>query len=183
MCGPHVRRSKVERASSLDPPLDTPSSQARRRKLRPPNNSAWLSSKRPGLLRSCPERSHTSGKALGATCHHHSRDVSHLGLFATVRQSGQRVIIDGPCLSACTLVLSTIPHGPICVTARAIVGFHAARRLDWRGQLYAAPSETRLLAATYPAPVRAWIERNGGVTEKPMFLRSRQLAALYPRCQ
>ena len=38
-------------------------------------------------------------------------------------------------------------------------------------------------AATYPAPVRGWIERNGGLTEKPIFLRSRQLAALYPRCR
>ena len=28
---------------------------------------------------------------------------SYLRLFAAVRQSGQRVIIDGPCLSACTL--------------------------------------------------------------------------------
>jgi hypothetical protein len=108
---------------------------------------------------------------------------SFLQLFAKVRQSGQRVIIDGPCISACTLVLSTIPQERICVTPRAILGFHAARRLDRRGQFYAAPSETRLLAVTYPAAVRAWIERNGGLTEKPIFLRSRQLAALYPRCQ
>jgi hypothetical protein len=108
---------------------------------------------------------------------------SFLKLFAVVRQSGHRVIIDGPCISACTLVLSMIPQERICVTRRAILGFHAARRLDRQGQLYAAPSETRLLTATYPAPVRAWIERSGGLTEKPIFLRSRQLAALYPHCQ
>jgi hypothetical protein len=108
---------------------------------------------------------------------------SFLQLFAIVRQSGQRVIIDGPCISACTLVLSAIPQERICVTRRAILGFHAASWRDRRGQFYAAPSETRLLAATYPAPVRAWIERNGGLTGKPIFLRSRQLAALYPPCQ
>ena len=36
----------------------------------------------------------------------------YLRTFAQIRQSGERVIIDGPCLSACTLVLSTIwkPH-------------------------------------------------------------------------
>ena len=34
---------------------------------------------------------------------------SYLRLFAMVRQSGERVIIDGPCLSACTLVLSAVP--------------------------------------------------------------------------
>ena len=36
---------------------------------------------------------------------------SHLRLFAAIRQSGQRAIIDGPCLSACSLVLSAIPGG------------------------------------------------------------------------
>ena len=108
---------------------------------------------------------------------------SFLRLFAVVRQSGERVIIDGPCISACTLVLSAIPQGRICVTRRAILGFHAARLRDRRGQFYAAPNETRVLAATYPAPVRAWIERNGGLTEKPIFLGSHQLAAIYPRCQ
>jgi hypothetical protein len=108
---------------------------------------------------------------------------SYLRLFAAVRQSGQRVIIDGPCLSACTLVLSTIEYGRICVTPRAVLGFHAARWIDQRGQQYAAPNETRLLTATYPAEVRAWIERNGGLTQKVIFLRGRQLAALYARCQ
>jgi hypothetical protein len=108
---------------------------------------------------------------------------SYLRLFAMVRESGERVIIDGPCLSACTLVLSAVPEDRICITRRAVLGFHAARWLDQQGQLYAAPDETRLLVTTYPAPIRSWIERNGGLTEKPLFMRSRQLAALYRLCQ
>ena len=108
---------------------------------------------------------------------------SYLRLFAAVRQSGERVTIDGPCLSACTLVLSTIPQDRICVTPRAVLGFHAARWIDQQGQQYAAPDVTRLVTATYPAGVRAWIKRNGGLTQKPIFLRGRQLAALYPHCQ
>jgi len=108
---------------------------------------------------------------------------SYLRLFEMVRKSGQRVIIDGPCLSACTLVLSTVPQDRICVTRRAVLGFHAARWLDRRGQFYTAPDETRLLAATYPEPVRAWIERSGGLREKAIFLRSRQLASLYRLCR
>jgi ATP-dependent protease ClpP protease subunit len=52
---------------------------------------------------------------------------AYLAAFARVRQSGERVIIDGPCLSACTLVLSTIPRNRICLTRRAVVGFHAPR--------------------------------------------------------
>lgn len=108
---------------------------------------------------------------------------SYLQLFAMVRESGERVIIDGPCLSACTLVLSAVPEDRICITRRAILGFHAARWLDQQGQLYAAPDETRLLVTTYPAPIRNWIERNGGLTEKPLFMRSRQLATLYRLCR
>jgi hypothetical protein len=108
---------------------------------------------------------------------------SYLELFAKVRESGQRVIIDGPCMSACTLVLSTIPEDRICVTRHALLGFHAPRRLDQNGRLNEAPEATRLITATYPAGVRAWIERRGGLTQRPIFLSGRQLAALYPRCQ
>ena len=52
----------------------------------------------------------------------------YLDFFAKVRQSGERVVIDGPCLSACTLVLSSVPRKRICVTSRAVLGFHALPR-------------------------------------------------------
>jgi len=108
--------------------------------------------------------------------------TGYLRLFAAVRASGERVVIDGPCLSACTLLLSTIPNDRICVTRRAVLGFHAARAVDGRGRIYAAPQATRVVAATYPAPVRAWIARHGGLTHRLILLRGRELAALYPRC-
>src|SRR5262245_43010408 len=41
-----------------------------------------------------------------------------LDLFDEVRASGERVVIDGPCMSACTLVLSIVPSERICVTRR-----------------------------------------------------------------
>ncbi|MEA2837982.1 MAG: hypothetical protein QOD89_2532 [Bradyrhizobium sp.] len=63
-----------------------------------------------------------------------------LDLFERVRASGERVVIDGPCLSACTLVLSTVPNNRICVTRRAVLGFHAARSMDARGRM---PSRRR----------------------------------------
>jgi hypothetical protein len=107
----------------------------------------------------------------------------YLTLFSIMRASGQRVVIDGPCYSACTLVLSTIPRERICVTRRAVLGFHAARWVDQYGGEYAASDETRMIAATYPAPIRAWIARNGGLSGRPIFLRGRQLAAMYPTCR
>ena len=43
----------------------------------------------------------------------------YLDAFASVRSSGERVVIDGNCLSACTLVLGVVPRERICATLRA----------------------------------------------------------------
>jgi hypothetical protein len=107
----------------------------------------------------------------------------YLALFAVIRQSGERVVIDGPCLSACTLVLSTIPRHRICVTPRAILGFHAARWVDRSGREYAAAAPNRAIMASYPASVRAWIRRHGGLSRRVILLRGRELTALYPACR
>lgn len=106
-----------------------------------------------------------------------------LDLFERVRASGERVVIDGPCLSACTLVLSMVPGDRICVTRRAVLGFHAARSMDRRGRLYAEPEASDLVLQAYPAGVRNWIIRRGGLTSRPLLLRGRELAALYPTCR
>ncbi len=109
--------------------------------------------------------------------------LSYLAFFSALDKSGERVILDGPCLSACTLVLSAIPPERICVTPRAILGFHAARLLDTRShKIHAAPEATQVLAATYPAAIRSWIEQHGGLTSKLILLRGRELASIYPRC-
>ena len=70
---------------------------------------------------------------------------SFLDLFERVRESGERVVIDGPCLSACTLVLSVVPGDRICVTRRAVLGFHAARSIDRRGRMYAEPEASEVV--------------------------------------
>jgi len=108
--------------------------------------------------------------------------TEYLRLFATLRQSGERVVIDGPCFSACTLVLSAVPADRICVTPKAVLGFHAARWVDGQGRQYDASEETRVLVAAYPAGIQAWIRRQGGLKSRPIFLRGRQLAAMYRRC-
>jgi hypothetical protein len=106
-----------------------------------------------------------------------------LDLFDRVRESGERVVIDGPCLSACTLVLMTVPEERICVTRRAVLGFHAARSIDGRGRTYAEPEASRAVLESYPPPVRDWISRRGGLTSRMLLLRGRELAAIYPRCR
>ncbi len=106
-----------------------------------------------------------------------------LELFDRVRASGERVVIDGPCLSACTLILSTVPHDRICVTRRAVLGFHAARSIDQRGRLFAEPEASQAVLEAYPAPVRGWISSHGGLTSRLLLLRGRDLTAIYPRCR
>ena len=106
-----------------------------------------------------------------------------LDLFERVRESGERVVIDGPCLSACTLVLSMVPAERICVTRRAILGFHAARSIDRRGRMYAEPEASEVVLEAYPARVRGWIRSRGGLTSRLLLLRGRELAAFYPSCR
>ena len=57
-----------------------------------------------------------------------------LRILVALRSSGERVVIDGPCLSACTMVLGVIPRDRICVTPRARLGFHAAWHPDDSGR-------------------------------------------------
>ena len=106
-----------------------------------------------------------------------------LDLFDRVRESGERVVIDGPCLSACTLVLSMVPNNRICVTRRAILGFHAARSMDRHGRMYAEPEASEFVLEAYPAAVRGWIRNRGGLSSRLLLLRGRELAAIYPSCR
>jgi hypothetical protein len=106
-----------------------------------------------------------------------------IDLFDEIRASGDRVVIDGLCMSACTLVLSVVPNDRICVTRRAVLGFHAARSMDRRGRLYAEPEASELVLEAYPAAVRGWIRRRGGLSSRLLLLRGRELAAIYPACR
>src|SRR5690242_21916524 len=78
----------------------------------------------------------------------------YLENLAALRSSGERVIIDGPCLSACTMVLGVIPKSRICVTHRARLGFHAAWHPGEDGKPIPSRAATQLLMDIYPENVR-----------------------------
>ncbi len=59
-----------------------------------------------------------------------ARSDHYLQTFACWRSSGEHVVIDGNCLSACTLVLGLIPRERICATAARAL--RLPRRLDAR---------------------------------------------------
>jgi hypothetical protein len=79
--------------------------------------------------------------------------------------------------------LSIVPSNRICVTRRAVLGFHAARSVDLRGRLHAEPEASEIVLEAYPAAIRDWIVRHGGLTSRVLLLRGRQLASIYPLCR
>jgi hypothetical protein len=103
--------------------------------------------------------------------------------YSSVRSSGERVVIDGVCLSACTLVLGIVPRERICVTRRATLGFHAAWMPGPQGRPVRSAAGTQALWELYPAHVRRWIQSRGGLSSKMMFLRGRELMSMYRECR
>jgi hypothetical protein len=106
----------------------------------------------------------------------------YLDRLETLRKSGQNVVIDGSCLSACTMVLGVIPRDHLCVTSRARLGFHAAWRPDEAGRHVVSPDGTDLLMTTYPQEIRDWIARRGGLSPRLIYLAGSELASMYPAC-
>jgi len=109
---------------------------------------------------------------------------SYIRKFEQVRESGERVVIDGPCLSACTLLTGIVPHNHICVTARAVLGFHAASYYDDTSRSLVPTREgSRLVMRLYPPQIRGWINHHGGLTPRLIQLRGHDLTSLYDTCQ
>ncbi len=108
---------------------------------------------------------------------------AYVDQFTQVKASGERVIIDGTCLSACTLVLGIVPRNRICVTRRAMLGFHAAWMPGNNGKPVRSEVGTQALWDLYPQHVRKWISARGGLSSKMMFLRGAELTAMYPECR
>ncbi len=110
--------------------------------------------------------------------------TSYLRKYQGMRASGERLVIDGPCLSACTLFTGVLPRNRVCVTRRAVLGFHAASYYDdVRRSLVPTRSGTRLVMRLYPPEIRGWIERHGGLTPRIIAMRGPELTALYNTCR
>jgi hypothetical protein len=77
-----------------------------------------------------------------------------------IRKSGRRVVIDGPCLSACA-ILADQARRNVCVTANARFGFH-------QGYIVARPRGggsaflVGRFAPSHSRDIAGWVKRNGG---------------------
>ena len=110
---------------------------------------------------------------------------SYVDQYSEIRNSGERVVIDGACLSACTLVLGIVPLNRICATPRASLGFHQAY-YDKRwtaGLRVTSVAGTDELMSYYPPAVKAWIAKKGGLSaEMKRVLNGVELWAIIDPC-
>ena len=107
---------------------------------------------------------------------------TYVDRYQGLRSSGETVIIDGLCASACTIILGAVPHDKICVTSHARLGFHAAWDPGANGRAITNPEATQMLYSMYPSPVRRWIAQRGGLRPQMIFLRGKQLMGMYRPC-
>ena len=103
--------------------------------------------------------------------------------FASLRASGERVVIDGPCYSACTMLLGMLSRDQVCVTPNAVLGFHAAWNFDDAGHRVTSASATQALIDIYPPRIRSWLAKRGGLSPHMKYLRGHELATIYPACR
>jgi hypothetical protein len=109
---------------------------------------------------------------------------AYIHKYQALRAAGERLVIDGPCLSSCTLFTGIVPRDHVCVTSRAELGFHAASYYNDASRSFEPTAEgTRVVMRIYPPAIRAYIERHGGLTPELMMMRGANLAALYPACR
>jgi hypothetical protein len=102
--------------------------------------------------------------------------------FLSARDSGEQVVIDGACLSACTLVVGMVPREKVCATPKAVLGFHSAWRPMGGGKRVNSSVASQAMLDVYPADLRKWIAQRGGLSTKMIFLYGRELAEIVPPC-
>ena len=79
--------------------------------------------------------------------------TTYIDYWTRIGQSGEKVIIDAPCMSACTFFLGLVPPENVCITPRASLGLHhhvqaGVRRLRSNGSIArSSPRRARPQAA------------------------------------
>lgn len=98
-----------------------------------------------------------------------------------IKSSGRRVVVDGPCYSACA-ILADIARGNVCVTSRAKFGFHqgyVVGRVKVGGPL-------KLIGRfkpTHSTDIDRWVAKNGGFPRKGFRIMGvKQARKIWKRC-
>ena len=91
--------------------------------------------------------------------------VDFVSKYSDMRDSEEKIVIDGECVSACTVLLGLLRPENICATPNAVLGFHSASlrivEKDNSIRYEHAPEMSKLMFGMYPGKVRALLKRNG----------------------
>jgi hypothetical protein len=85
--------------------------------------------------------------------------TEHYYTYSQVNAAYDRVVIDGQCKSACTMVLGIVPLNKICIAPSGYFMFHAAHNRDRSFN----PQLTQQMMAAYAPVVRDWVLRHHAV--------------------
>jgi hypothetical protein len=102
--------------------------------------------------------------------------------FEHARATGERIVIDGSCLSACTLAIGLVPPEQVCATPHAVLGFHAAWQPTPYGGRAVSREATQHMMNIYPTELQGWINQHGGLTPHMIFLKGPELAGMVAAC-
>src|SRR6185312_13208299 len=108
--------------------------------------------------------------------------IRYVAKYLSLQWRGERVVIDGDCFSACTLVLGLLAKDQRCFTNRTRFGFHEAWE-DFGSTRLPNPLGTAIFWLVYPYEIRSWIGNHGGLTSRVIYLAGKELAAMYPPCR
>jgi hypothetical protein len=103
---------------------------------------------------------------------HGGRVAEYDATWAGHARNGASVRIVGPCQSACTVLLRHIPRSRICVTPQASFGFHLAH----------LEQATATLWNGYPADIKAWINRHGGLQKDFVWMQAPDIYRFFHKC-
>ncbi len=98
--------------------------------------------------------------------------------YERIKKSGRKVVIDGLCFSACTIVAS-LPKDQVCVTPNASLGVHLAADDDGPDVEYTE----RAVKKYYPKALQDWIKQHGGLQERPKYVKGKDLLAIFGACR
>lgn len=87
--------------------------------------------------------------------------AEYIGRYNEIREVEGKLVIDGPCLSACTLYLGLVPSAQVCATPFGLLGFHSASVYSMAGERVHSPAGTRLIWNIYPKAVQDALRSKG----------------------
>ncbi|WP_051346582.1 hypothetical protein [Bradyrhizobium sp. th.b2] len=91
--------------------------------------------------------------------------VDFIKKYSDIRDSGERIVVDGECVSSCTIFLGLVPKQNYCITPNASLGFHTAslRETEPDGTVKYTHAEefSAMMWNLYPGKVRSLLKRIG----------------------